>query len=343
MRKLVIMICLFALCVTPVSALEITAPTVDSDLMPQDTGSFSDGLKEILTDALAQLRPDLTEASRVCVGVIALVLLVSIVQALPGNVKNTAELAGTVGIAVLLLQGTNSLIHLGSATVQELSEYGKLLLPVMTAALAAEGGITTSAALYTGTIAFNSLLTTLLSKLLIPMVYIFLALAAANAALGEDILKQMRDFVKWLMTWCLKTVLTVFTTYISITGVVSGTTDAATLKMTKMTISGMVPVVGGILSDASEAVLVSAGVVKNSAGIYGILAILALFLGPFLQIGVHYLVLKVTGALCGIFGSKRMSGIVSDFGTAMGLLLGMTGAFCLMLLISTVCFLREVG
>ena len=129
----------------------------------------------------------------------------------------------------------------------------------------------------------------------------------------------------------------------SITGVVSGTTDAAALKAAKMTISSVVPVVGGILSDASESVLVSAGLMKNAAGIYGILAILAVFLEPFLRIGAHYLILKLTAALCGVFGSKQMTELIGDFSSAMGLLLAMTGATCLLLLISTVCFMKGVG
>ena len=156
--------------------------------------------------------------------------------------------------------------------IDEISNYGKLLLPVMTAALAAQGGITGSAALYSGTVLFDSFLGQLIARFITPMIYLFLAIAAANSAVGEDILKKFRDFVKWLMTWCLKIVLYVFTGYMGITGVVSGTTDAAALKAAKLTISGVVPVVGGILSDASEAVLVSAGIVKNAVGIYGLLA-----------------------------------------------------------------------
>jgi stage III sporulation protein AE len=250
---------------------------------------------------------------------------------------------GAVGIAGLLLVSTDSLTRLGTQTVTELSEYGKLLLPVMTGAMAAQGGITTSAALYTGTSIFSSFLSSLISGLLIPMVYIFLALSGANGAVGEEMLKKARDFVKWLMTWSLKTVLYIFTGYMGLTGVISGTTDAATLKATKLTISGMVPVVGGILSDASEAVLVSAGLAKNAAGVYGVLALLAVFLGPFLRIGVHYLIFKGTAAVCDVFGSKRITGVIQDFSTAMGLVLAMTGAVCLLLLISTVCFLKEVG
>lgn len=270
-------------------------------------------------------------------------MMVSLLQTFSGQVKTLADTAGSVAVAAVLLLGTNSLIRLGADTVQELSQYGKLLLPVMTAAMAAQGGVTSSAALYAGTAVFDSVLSSLIANVLAPLVYLFLALAAANSAVGEEVLKKMRDTVKWFISWSLKTLLTVFTTYMSITGVVSGTTDAAALKATKVTISSVVPVVGSILSDASEAVLVSAGLMKNAAGIYGILAVLAVFLAPFLRIGVHYLVLKLTAALCAVFGSKPMTELIGDFGAAMGLLLAMTGSACLLLLISTVCFLKGVG
>lgn len=346
MSKLIIIAFLVFSMAIPVSAAQITAPTVPDSgeiLMPDETESFADGLWELARNAIGRIRPDLREASRVSLAVIAAVMMVPLLKSFSGPTKQVADLAGSVAIASVLLLSTNSLIRLGSDTVTELSEYGKLLLPVMTAAMAAQGGVTTSTALYTGTALFDSVLSGLISRLLVPLVYLFLALAAANSAVGEELLQKMRDFVKWLMSWILKTILTVFTTYMSITGVVSGTTDAAALKAAKVTISSVVPVVGGILSDASESVLVSAGLMKNAAGIYGILATLAVFLEPFVRIGTHYLLLKLTAALCGVFGSKRMTELIGDFSTAMGLLLAMTGAACLLLLISTVCFMKGVG
>lgn len=346
MRRLLIIILLIPLLITPVSALEITAPEVpDSgrEWMPDEADSFGEGLLEIARDALSVIRPDLKEASGVCLGIVAAVLIVSLLQSFSGSAKAVAELVGSVVTAGILLNGTNSLIRLGVETVCELSEYGKMLLPVMTAALAAQGGISSSTALYAGTAIFDSVLGGLITNLLVPMIYLFLAMAAANSAVGEDLLKKLKNFIKWLMTWALKIILYIFTGYMGITRVISGTTDAAALKATKLTISGMVPVVGGILSDASEAVLVSAGAVKNAAGIYGILAMLAVCLEPFIRIGIHYLMLKATAAVCGVFGPKRLTGLISDFSAAMGMLLAMTGSMCLLLLISTVCFLKGVG
>lgn len=342
-----ILILLLILCFLPVSAsgAELIAPEVPdsaADIM-SDSGDFGEGLRQLLENILPRLRPDLLEASRVSLGILAAVMMIALLQSVSGTVGTTANFAGCITVSALLLFSTNSLIRLASGTVLEMSEYGKLLLPVMTAAFAAQGGITGSAALYSGTAVFNSLLTNLVSGIFVPLVYLFLVLSAGNCAVGEDILKRIRDMLKGFVSWSLKTVLTVFTTYMTITGVVSGTTDAATLKAAKVTISTVVPVVGGILSDASEAVLVSAGLAKNAAGIYGILAILAVFLRPFLQIGVHYLVLKATASICAIFGTKSMTELIGDFSSAMGLLLAMTGSSCLLLLISTVCFLKGVG
>ena len=107
-----------------------------------------------------------------------------------------------------------------------MSEYGKMLLPVMTSALAAQGGVTASAAIYAGTVVFDAVLT----QLIVPLIYVYLALTAANCALGLDLLKKLRELCKWFATWSLKIVLYVFTGYISVTGVISGTADAAAVK-----------------------------------------------------------------------------------------------------------------
>lgn len=343
MKLLIPMLIVCLLLPLPVSAMEITAPTVPThaaDQMPEDTSSFGDALIELIQNVFFGLRPDIKKGMQLCLSLIAAVMAVSVVQNLTASAKSTAELTGTVAIAGTLLMNTNSMIHLGADTVTELTEYGKLLYPVMTAAMAAQGSITASAGLYAGTMAFITILTSLLSKFLLPLVYVYLALATACSSVSEGFLDRMKSMVKQGISWCLKTVITIFTTYLSITGVVSGSTDAAALKAAKVTISSFVPVVGGILSDASESILVSASIAKNAAGVYGILAILALFLDPFLRIGLHYGMLKITACVCELIGTKKITGLIDDFSSAMGLILAMTGSVCLLLLISTICFMK---
>lgn len=346
MRKLIILLLFGFLCTVPVSAMDFIAPTAPEaaeDLMPAETESFAEGLWSILKTAISKIAPDVTAAAGCCMTVIAVVIIASLLNAMPGSSKKVIHFVSTLALSAILLGQANTMVNLCGRTVREISDYTKLLLPVMTTALAAQGGVSGATALYAGTAAFNAVLSTLIAKVLVPMVYVFLALCVAHGAIGEQLLKKLRDFVKWLVSWSLKTILYIFTGYLGITGVITGTVDATALKAAKLTISGVVPVVGGILSDASEAVLLSAGAMKNAAGIYGLLAVLAIWIMPFLQMGVQFLLLKLTAALSSVFGVSTATGLVEDFSVAMGLLLAMTGAVSFLMLISTVCFMKGMG
>ena len=345
MRRIVLLILIAGFFIIPVKAMEFTAPNVPEgaeEYMPENTETFSEGLWYVIKTAISKLHPSITEASGVCLSLIAVTLLVSILEGISDSAKMPVVLAGTLAISVLLVMPANSLIALGSKTVQQLCEYGKLLLPVLTAALAAQGGVTASAALYGGTAVFNAVLSAVISNLITPMIYIYLCLCIACSAVSQSLLKNLRDFVKWGMTWCLKTLLYVFTGYLSITRVISGTVDASSVKAAKLAISGAVPVVGSLISDASETILISAGLMKNAAGTYGLLAALSVWIGPFLKIGCQYLFLKITAAVCAVIGNKEHTSLISDFSGAMGMLLAMTGTVCLLLLVSTVCFMKGV-
>ncbi len=346
MRKWIAALLLIVFLVMPVSAMEFTAPAAPESAMPympEEQETFLQGLLYIVKQAIFTTKPEIKYASGICLSIVAIVLLLGLSGIMSKSAAGNIRLTGAVAIGVLLLSPANTMIQLGAETVTDISEYGKLLIPVMTAAIAAQGGATSSTALYAGTVFFNSLLSTIIVKLLIPSLYIYLCLSVACCAIDQEMLKQIRNFFKNTMTWILKTVLYVFTGYMTITGVISGTVDSSALKAAKLAISGSVPVVGGILSDASETILVSAGVMKNSAGIYGIFATLAICIGPFLNIGMQYILLKLTAGVCNIFDYEPAETLIKDFSSGMGLVLAATGTVCIMLLISLVCFMKGMN
>lgn len=346
MRRIILLILIALFFITPVSAMEFTAPEVPDmaeEYMPEDTQSFTEGLWYVFKMTLEKLQPSFTEAAGVCLSLTAVCILCSLLNCGTDRAKIPITFAGTLAISALLILPANSLIALGVETIKQLSEYGKLLLPVLTAALAAQGGITTSTSLYCGTAVLNAVLSAILAHIITPLLYIYLCLCIACNMISQPLLKNLKDFSKWAMTWCLKTLLYIFTGYLSITKVISGTVDASTMKATKLAISGAVPVVGGLISDASETILVSAGLMKNAAGTYGLLAVLSIWLSPFLRIGCQYLLLKLTSAVCAVMGNQENASLISDFSGAMGILLAMTGTICLLLMVSTVCFMKGVS
>ena len=346
MKKICLLFLLLPLLILPVHAEEFSAPDPPAsvrDMVPEEPETFGEGLWYVIRSAVPVLQPSLARAGGLCLCILAASLLGAVPAAFPAQSSRFSGLLLCTAVSVILLAPSGALIQLGISTVNDLSEYGKLLLPVLTGAMAAQGGVSASAALYAGSAFFTVFLAAVIRKLTIPLIYLFLCLSAAGCALGQDVLIKFRDFLHWLMVWSLKLILYIFTGYIGITGIVSGSADAAALKAAKLTISGMIPVVGGILSDASEAVLVGAGVMKSAAGISGMLAVLAICLEPILKTGVQYLMLKITSAVSHLFAPAALSELTEQFSSAMGILLAATGTMCLMLLISTACFMKGAG
>lgn len=346
MRKVVILLFLILILVEPIHAFELTAPEApeSADIyLPEQSTTFLQDLLYIVKQAIAKLYPSFTHAASLCFSVLAVVMLVSILRNVSGKSAKVVDLVGIVAVTATLLAPSNALIAVGVKTVTTISEYGKLLLPVLTTALAAEGGTTTSTTLYIGTMLFNTILTVVITKLLIPLLYIYIALGIAKEVIQEPIIGKLHGFLKWLITWTLKISIYLFTGYLGITGVVGGTVDAAAIKATKLAISGSVPVVGNIISDASETILVGAGVLKNSIGIYGMLTVVAVWIGPFLQIGAQYLVLKITTALSEMFGCKQAVSVIENFSSTMGFIVAITGTVSVLMMISIVCFIKGVA
>ena len=186
---------------------------------------------------------------------------------------------------------------------------------------------------------FSDLLIGAIDTLLVPIVYAYVAVCAAHAAVGNEGLKKLASVLKWVVTSLLTAVLLAFVGYLPASGAIAGSADAAAIKTAKMAISRAVPVVGGILADAAETVLVGAGVLRGTVGIVGVLAICLI---PFLQLAFHYLTYKLAAALIGTVSDKRLSDLLDSIGGAFGIVLGMTGACALMLLVSLASAVKAV-
>jgi stage III sporulation protein AE len=252
-------------------------------------------------------------------------------------------MAASLAVAAVAAGGAASFLGMAAEVVEELDLFSKTLLPVMSAAGAAAGNISSSAAGYAATVLFMNVLTSLARGLLIPLIYAYLAAAAAGAALGENGLYAAANFIKWLVMVLLTVITVAFTIYLTVSGVIANTADVATAKIAKAAVSTFLPVVGGMISDAAGTVASGAMVLKNTIGIFGMAAVAAVCALPFLKLGVQYLVFKLTAALIEPLADGRLGKLVSSVATAFSLMLGIAGAVAIMLFISILSVMKAVS
>ena len=251
-----------------------------------------------------------------------------------GSEVNYVSMAGALVVTALTAGSVRGLMTLGMETIEQLDVFSKALLPTLAAAVAASGGIVSAGVKQVATAFFAELLITLIRNVFMPLVYVCAAAASAEAMLPGHGLGRIGKGVSKAVTWVLTGALILFTGYLAVSGALSGSSDALTAQLTKNAISTAVPVVGGIISDAAGSVLAGALVLKNAVGAFGMLAVLAICLLPFLRLAVQYLLYKLTAFLAATVGSAPLVGLIDALGSAFGLVLGMAGCCSLLLLIS---------
>lgn len=319
--------------------LEDAAGSCMDGFTPEDT-DLDRGLAGVLEQAEQALPGTLRQGVRSCALLLAVVLLCSLADGLapePGETGlHVVPLAGALAVAAVAVGDVRTLLGLGSETLETMTGFANVLLPCAAALTAATGAIAGAAARQMAAALFSGLLMNLISKLLVPLLYAYLAASVGHAALGNEALKRVAGMLKWAVTSILTAVLLLFVGYLTVSGVVAGPADAARVKAARFAISGAVPVVGGILSDAADTVLASAGVLRGAVGAYGTVAVLMMCVVPFLRLGVQYLAYKFTAAIAAAVADSRTAGLIDALGGAFGLILGMTGAMALLQLIALV-------
>lgn len=286
-------------------------------------------LRSSLSDALAaSLR-----------GAVSLMLLALLCGLIEGTAEGAGEsaaqfapYAGVLGAAALAAGDVNSLMSLGLQTLDELSVMAKLLLPTVAAAMASSGSVGSASVWQVGALMASDAFLMLIRDVLVPASWCMLGAAAAGALLPQSRLRELADGVKTLISWALRAILAAFVGLLSLSGLLAGTADRTAVRVGKTVISGALPIVGEILSEATEAMLAGAGALKNTLGVLGVFAVLSLCLTPLLRLTMQYLLYRAAAFFCGVVGSETLRGFLEQLSSAFSLLLAMTagGAFLLL-------------
>ena len=325
------------------SSLSGEAGELLGGLSVMDSLNVDRGLEKLLSGICGKLGDILKSGLRDAVLIVLIAMFCSIVtSAFGGNGADYVVLVGVLAIAAVSVTSVNSFIGLGRQTLDELGVFSKMLLPTLAGAAASSGAITSAAAKYAATVLFMDVMITVSKSVVMPLILAYITLSIAEAATGSDALSGAGGLIKWLAKTILTVIVIVFVAYLSITGVITGTSDAVAIRTAKITISTVLPVVGGIISDASEAVLAGASILRNAVGIFGMLAVLAICIMPFLRLGVSYLLFKAAGGLAGAIADKRLNKLIDAFGSAFGLTLGVVGVAAIMLYVSIISMTRVV-
>ena len=310
--------------------------------------AFEEGISSLVQTARESLGDILRQGTAGVVELLLLILLCGVGETMFASAGgktgfNYMALASAAAVVSVSAGDLHQLMGRGAETTVAVSQFSKALLPALAAATASSGMVGTASVKQVATVFFSDILITLIERVLMPFLYLYVGALAAGAMLGDKRLEAIAAAIRKGTSWALGALLTAFTLYLSVAGVVAGAADAVAVKAAKSAIAGAIPVVGSAVSGTAETVLAGAAVLKNSIGVFGLLVILATCLVPFLRLGVQYLLYKLTAFAASTVASPPLVKLIDGLAGAFGLILGMTGSCAMLLLISLISSLLAVG
>lgn len=344
MRRYFFLLLAAVLLMTPVNALEV--PEKVGQSVPPELIESVGQHDSLLTGGMSYLgellRGSISDVVRSGAhSAVLLMLLALLCGALDGIGSGTGSggvrfvpYFAILGAALIAAGDLSALIGLGAQTVEEISTLSKLLLPTVGAAIAAGGFVATASVWQVGTLMAGDLLLSVIRDLLLPLVYCYIALSAAGALLPKSHLDRLADAIKKLISWGVCMAMIAFTAYLTISNVLTGSADRIAVKAGSVLISNAIPIVGGILSEATEAVFSGAGALRGTVGTLGIFAVLSVCLVPLLRLGVQFLFYQAAAFLSAMSGIEPLQKYIERLSGAFSLILALTASCALLLLVA---------
>ena len=175
---------------------------VEELMDPEAGGDFglASGAAALWNRAVEEVRDDLLTGMRSVTALLAGILLLGVAEQAAGGKKavqgRPVLLIGTAYVTSVSAGQLDGLIGLGRETITRMTELSTLLLPSLAAAAAASGNITAASLRQVAAVWFSNLLLTAIDRLFIPMVYLYIGIAAADTILEGGALGSIGDLLK---------------------------------------------------------------------------------------------------------------------------------------------------
>ena len=230
-------------------------------------------------------------------------------------------------ITTLILTSFSSVISLVKDTIQNLVGFTNNIIPIMITLMLTTGSITSAGITQPILLLLVNFIGNTISNLILPIILISTSLNIISNISDEIKISRISKFLNSSTVWVLGIIMTLFITILSLEGSLTETVDGVTAKTAKAAVSTVIPVVGKILGDATDAVIGCAGILKNAVGLVGIIVIVCICLGPIIKLTILTLLYYLTAAIAEPIADTKIVGLLSSIGDTFKILLAIV--FCI--------------
>jgi len=220
-------------------------------------------------------------------------------------------LLSSFGIGLGLVQGL----------VDELCGFMLAAQPALTGLVTLSGNPAAAFAFAPVLLAAVNVIAFLVQKALIPVITLAAVLQIINYLSERAMLEKLSVLLRNGIGWALRMTAVLFVAVLSLQRVSAPAANNAVTKTAKLAVNA-IPIVGMVLTDAVDTVMVWTGVVRSGVMVAVVIALIVLCAAPLVKLAAFVLIYKLTAALIQPISDPRAVKAIDAAGTFAGLLLG---------------------
>ncbi len=193
--------------------------------------------------------------------------------------------------------------------LEVLLDFMRLLCPGYFMAVSLASGTSSSLMFYGMVLILIYIVEVLVLRLLLPLINVYIMIQVMNYLVGENILSELADLIRKLITWILRTLLGFVIGLNVIQGLLSPTID--TLKRSTLTKAvEAVPGIGNLFGGVTDVLLGTAILIKNGIGMAGAVLLILICSVPVVQMAAMTFLYKFAAAMVQPVSDKRITGCI---------------------------------
>lgn len=290
-------------------------------------GNVSITPRSIIDSLSSSLIGGFTDVLPTLIGIIAIAVLFSIIFGLTQGFlkKQTVDIVYFVcysAIITTVVAMVTGLVKDIKRTIEVLAGVVNAVYPPLVTLLTAVGGGVSTGLFNPGLAIVASLVGNIMTVVVLPLFIATVVFSIVGSISDNVKLDKLQSATRYIGGCVMTLTFGGLTAYLSVSGLIGGTVDSASIKATKYLVSSYVPVIGGYLSQGVDLVRVGMVIVKNALGVSGIIAVILIVLTPAIKLLALTVGLKLTAGIIEPITDKRLSGFINNVSESVRQLLG---------------------
>ncbi len=272
---------------------------------------------------------------------LAVIIFSAVVRGLGDGTLNNGSNAGLYNMVCVLTAVTTIaplLFVVYENAVNAVERTGGFMLvfvPVFAGITIACGGTLSGGVYSVMILGASELFTALTDRYLIPVLGAVSVLAVSGSVFPNVSVDGIVKLIKKIITWAMTVSMTLFTGFAVMKCTLAAKTDGVAVKTAKYIISGVVPIVGGAVSDAYTTIKGSFDVMRSTVGTAGNIAIILFILPPVIEILIFRGVMWISTAAAELLSSDALVRLMKAIDSSLAIVQSVLICYSVMLIICT--------